>query len=422
MPARAAEAPGDASWIAAVHPGPDHKPHGTGVVISPTRVLTCAHNVTGCTDGVWLTFPKAGGPAPRRRARVEWTAGTGGDAATDVAVLRLEEPVPPGVRPADLAARPGREFTGRRWWAFGFPPGSDLGSTAYGVVGADLAGGGILLDRRSEYPVEPGFSGGGLWMPGHGVAAVVIQARNADPEGNSGDGVALTLHHVDELLRHDDDSPGGLAAIASARDGARPRRRWVIGAAAALAVGGAATAAALWPEQEPDASPVAVPSASTAGAPSQTPSTGAPRVLPASEGCSEKQLLTLRPADGATGAPPAVYVSSCLEERTSTPASRALLRVETPGATPLRATVRWRVELHNCRTGGGEITTPSGTADDPYREEAVTVAANEPPSLATNWYPFEGRWFGQGRVEKLEVTDERGGRWSGGDAFARTTC
>ena len=52
----------------------------------------------------------------------------------------------------------------------------------------------MRLDKASRYPVERGFSGGGLWSPDYqAVVAVVGQANDAN-----GDGRAITLHQADQ--------------------------------------------------------------------------------------------------------------------------------------------------------------------------------------------------------------------------------
>jgi hypothetical protein len=448
---RRAVAPSDASWIAAIHTSPDGHvgPSGAGVVISPTRVVTCAHVVTAHKDnGVWVSFPKADdGTVSRWHAQVEWTTDPS-DTSADLAILRLEDRPLPTVRPAKVSLQSPKKLISRRWWAFGFPATSSLGSAADGTVGAELSYGWIRLDTQSRYHVEHGFSGGGLWVSGCGVVALIGQARYAAVEGGTtGDGLALTLHRADELLRRSATGPagaGGLKAISSVGNAAVRRRRWTtaVGTTAALALLAAGTATAVWIRKQPDtsrvlpghspstdpASPSSIRMTSPASAVPPAPAThdGAPTVLPAADGCSERLVLPLQPWNGTAGAPPAIYLSSCIEKRpresNHDAATRAVLRIETPAASPLRGTVRWRVELHNCHTGKGEITTPAGTSKDPYRKEDIQIKTGESPILSTNWYPFEGQWFGQGRVESLEVTDEHGARWTGGDALAKMQC
>src|SRR5262249_30289159 len=53
--------PGDDSWVIAVHASPDDwTPLGTGVLVDPHRVLTCAHVLKDRTvaDGLWVAFGK----------------------------------------------------------------------------------------------------------------------------------------------------------------------------------------------------------------------------------------------------------------------------------------------------------------------------------------------------------------------------
>src|SRR5436309_214075 len=103
MSAESGMRPPDDSWVVAVHSS-EHgvRPSGSGLVIDDQRILTCAHvarriQESGCE--IWVAFPKAkNGPVPRLRvAREHVVFADSGAQVQDLAVLRLFEPVPPGV-------------------------------------------------------------------------------------------------------------------------------------------------------------------------------------------------------------------------------------------------------------------------------------------------------------------------------------
>ncbi|GAA1041073.1 hypothetical protein GCM10009557_63960 [Virgisporangium ochraceum] len=196
-------APAEDPWTLAVHREESgFVPIGTAVAISKRQVLTCAHVVLDNFDDsvplelvtpLWVSFPKVTSlwKVRRRVARVEYDADL--PQIADVAVLHLEEDLPGAVTPARLKLLEPEVLVGLRWWAFGFPATSrPNGNEADGTVAARLAHGWVRLDTESPYPVEKGFSGGGLWVPEYNaIAGIVGQAL---PSGDrKGDAQALTL-------------------------------------------------------------------------------------------------------------------------------------------------------------------------------------------------------------------------------------
>ena len=190
-------------WTLAVH-GRERdgdrgfEPFGTAVVISPRRALTCAHVVAG-RESLWVSFPRVTAlwKVRQRVERVEYDPDE--PAIADVAVLHFAEDLPAAVEPARLRAPEPEALLGLRWWAFGFPASSlPHGNEAQGTVGARLAHGWVRLDTDSPYPVEPGFSGGGLWVPDYGVVGIVGRARLTGER--RGDAQALTLAQADVFL------------------------------------------------------------------------------------------------------------------------------------------------------------------------------------------------------------------------------
>lgn len=139
---------------------------GAGVLLSPDRVLTCAHVARPGRTYVVRFVGAAAGTVPSVTATVaegEWIpeeADDFGDRAGDLALLRLAEP-----RPAEDATRLFRLATARQGVRmYGFPVGDDGGRWHGGtVVGGRGRDGQVQL--RPDTPGElasPGFSGGGV--------------------------------------------------------------------------------------------------------------------------------------------------------------------------------------------------------------------------------------------------------------------
>jgi WD40 repeat protein len=189
------------SWVAAIYlSAQGGSPVGSGVVIDRQRVLTCAHVVMkdGVTrDAIWVAFPMTDPPiALRCRVASVITPGDGGfDEDQDVAILELTGATPTGVTPARLRCPTPKSLVGQKWWAFGFPPRQRRGSASEGDIGAALTAGWVRIDVTSAYPIEPGFSGTGLWSPEFdavvGIVAVYDEHRN---------GQALTIHQAAQCL------------------------------------------------------------------------------------------------------------------------------------------------------------------------------------------------------------------------------
>jgi hypothetical protein len=187
-------APPCVSWIAAVHASADDfEPRGTAVVVDDRRVLTSAHVVTVCVGELWVAFPMSEDPCAPRRCAVQ--VRVAGHPMADLAVVELDEPVPAGVEAARLRCPKPADVVSRAWWAFGFAGHDPQGNQADGTVGASLGYGWVRLDTSSRYPVEPGFSGGGLWCPDYDAVVGIVGQAN-----DRGDARAITLHQADGYL------------------------------------------------------------------------------------------------------------------------------------------------------------------------------------------------------------------------------
>ena len=171
---------------------------GAGFLVSPTRVLTCAHVVAqalGAPDDtpeppdgdVQLDFPLLA-PGSSLAARVvHWrpvrssppasSAPTSGAYGEDVAALELAGPAPAGSRPARLVAV--EELWGRTFRAFGFPPAYDQGVWATGVFRGSQADGWVQIEdvKSTGYFVAPGFSRTLVWgEQDEGVVGMLLDA------------------------------------------------------------------------------------------------------------------------------------------------------------------------------------------------------------------------------------------------------
>jgi WD40 repeat protein len=193
------------AWVAAIHTSAQGgAPVGGGVVIDERRVLTCAHvvmpgGVPLAADAIWVAFPKADPPVAARCRVAAVAAPDGGfDEDRDVAVLELEVPVPDGVTPARLRCPTPKALVGTKWWAFGFPAKQRRGSAADGVIGTALTDGWIRIDAESRYPIEQGFSGGGLWSPDFDAVVGLVGVLDRGQAGQSGQ--ALTIYQAAQLL------------------------------------------------------------------------------------------------------------------------------------------------------------------------------------------------------------------------------
>jgi WD40 repeat protein len=232
--------PANDSWAAVVYESAGAMQSlGTAMLIDGRRLLTCLHVVAGRNivgERLWVTFPKA---VWLGRPRF-WAASVDqADADLDVALIRLDELVPPGITPAPLRSPRPRSLVGTSWWAFGFAQ-SRRGNSAHGLVGEGLGDGFVRLDaeQSTPYRLMPGFSGAGVWSPA--FDAVVAMVVSADGYGN---GEAVTVHQlglrfamdeISELTRWTVGDAGDIAlsawSLRADREGSRhwgPRARGV---------------------------------------------------------------------------------------------------------------------------------------------------------------------------------------------------
>jgi tetratricopeptide (TPR) repeat protein len=176
-------------WLARVD-HPDGWVLGAGFLVDERTVLTCGHTVPAPEAGgampVEVRFVHSSSAAPVRGQVAAADHHLDPDGATDLAVIRLDGPVPLGALAAPLVGA--RQLAGHAVVLTGFPevPGDwgdqgEWGSRAEAVVstqGGPRLGWWELLDRSSGPPVPwvaEGFSGGPVWSTtANGVVAMTV--------------------------------------------------------------------------------------------------------------------------------------------------------------------------------------------------------------------------------------------------------
>lgn len=156
---------------------------GSGFLVSPSHVLTCAHVADHAEQGeVVLDFPFVA----RDKTLTAWVASR--HPATplvhfppndglDVALLQLKSGAPSGSRPARLVKD--KVAWNQKFRSFGFPPRYDDGVWVEGSFRDEQVRGWVELDRLSEgaYFIAPGFSGSAVWSETYnGVVGMIVAA------------------------------------------------------------------------------------------------------------------------------------------------------------------------------------------------------------------------------------------------------
>lgn len=166
---------------------------GTGILVSESTVLTCAHVVSralgrpevftpGPDNRLSLSFPLTGEPDAAVGADIVHLEPRNTGDPGDVAVLRLLSPPPPGARPAPLVAADALSHTDVL--VGGLP--LDRGLVAWArclVVGRAAPGLLQVEDQRTlGMRVQQGFSGGPLWSPVHQGVVGMVAMVDPSPE------------------------------------------------------------------------------------------------------------------------------------------------------------------------------------------------------------------------------------------------
>jgi WD40 repeat protein len=166
--------------------GPDGETVGTGFVVTDEGLIaTCAHVVeaagAGPGDTVRVAFHATG---EEREAQVEPDWWRGPD-AEDVAILRLDGPLPEGVTSLPLGSSNGT--SGHPFRTFGFPAARpEKGMWGYGTIGDPVPDTTErdLLQLTGATEVTPGFSGAPVWHDDIGVVVgMVVSITRPDAYG-----------------------------------------------------------------------------------------------------------------------------------------------------------------------------------------------------------------------------------------------
>jgi WD40 repeat protein len=158
---------------------PDCHPVGAGVLVDSSHVVTCAHVAAYAagvaetsqdppTATIMLDFPALGKHQPlRAHVLKEGWRPVDAEQGGDIAVIQLDDPLPPGAAPPPLLRPPvTRE---RKVLAEGFPAGYPGEITSENVVVAEAGPRREWLqlapDGRNGFLIEEGYSGTPLWDP-----------------------------------------------------------------------------------------------------------------------------------------------------------------------------------------------------------------------------------------------------------------
>ena len=152
---------------------------GAGFLVSPKRILTCAHVVASSLgiDSTTSSIPEAEisldfpGVVPGKMFTAKvvfWrpvhpNPSTQAEFQEDIAALELSIPLPEAVRPVQLVTS--EDLWGHPFRVLGFPDGKQNGAWASGELRAPIASGWVQLEdvKGPGYRLEEGFSGAPVW-------------------------------------------------------------------------------------------------------------------------------------------------------------------------------------------------------------------------------------------------------------------
>src|SRR5882757_6915138 len=164
---------------------------GSGFLVGPDLVATCAHVVADAVGAdpysdtppdvpVTLDFPLIASGAVARLGSVHRWVPIGEDGSGDVAILRLEQPGPPGAVMPPLRRVDGLWDHPIR--TFGFPAGREDGVWATGHTRAAQGTGWIQLQGTpGDQPIEGGYSGAPVWDDESEAVVGMAVAADRDP-------------------------------------------------------------------------------------------------------------------------------------------------------------------------------------------------------------------------------------------------
>lgn len=163
---------------------------GSGFLVGPDLVATCAHVVATATGAdaygpapdtpVFVDFPALPTGPVERTARVHRWVPIDEDGTGDVALLRLAAPAPPGAVMSPV--RRVDQLWDNPFRVFGFPHGRWDGVWATGRFRAGQSIGWLQLQGNpGDQPIEGGFSGAPVWDDVSGAVVGMTVAADRDP-------------------------------------------------------------------------------------------------------------------------------------------------------------------------------------------------------------------------------------------------
>ncbi|MFF4353632.1 tetratricopeptide repeat protein [Streptomyces sp. NPDC001530] len=231
-------------WLVSIRRSRDAAPDGAGMLCTPQHVLTCAHvaagkGVTRIPEGrvfVQFQYAEHTEPLAARVVPAGWYPATD-DNRGDVAVLELEDPLPPDAEPAPLrTTAPGT--WGHRFRAYGYPKGHARGGVPVRgeIVGpAEREWIQVEANAQAGWAVEGGFSGSPVWdVDADGVVGMLVTRDSVDKTDRRtayAINVEALAHYWPDLAEHVRDTTTeelrgrleSLLAISLTEDGEIPR-------------------------------------------------------------------------------------------------------------------------------------------------------------------------------------------------------
>jgi hypothetical protein len=163
---------------------------GMGLAIDVHHVLTCAHVVNVALErdmlsqdrpeaSVEVAFPMLGNPASVSASIVGWRP-PGELPQDDIAVLRLEQPVPAEAGTAVLADVTGMSLDGDELSVFGLAQGERLGTHIDARFKGPTSAAWVQINGvdNADTFIQEGFSGAAVWDQPHSAVLGMMVAKN----------------------------------------------------------------------------------------------------------------------------------------------------------------------------------------------------------------------------------------------------
>lgn len=160
---------------------------GSGFLISPKIVLTCAHVVSVALDlpisieqpieVVTLDFPIASPDSKLEANVVFWNP------EADIAGLQIKGNLPMEAKHAPMVVS--EELWGHSFKVLGFPHGHENGVWASGILLGPTSNNWIQVENSVGYQIQPGFSGSPVWDEQLGGIVGVVVALDTSPNVNA---------------------------------------------------------------------------------------------------------------------------------------------------------------------------------------------------------------------------------------------